>query len=35
MDEDSRRFVQAILTCLALSTGIGLAVVAILAWWVA
>ena len=35
MDEETRRFVQAILTCLALSTGLGIAIVAALAWWVA
>lgn len=34
MDDETRRFVQAILTCLALSTALGLAVVSALAWWV-
>ena len=35
MDDESRRFFQAILTCLALSTFAGLAVVSLIAWLVA
>lgn len=32
MDEETRRFVQAVLTCLALSTGLGIVVMGLLAW---
>ena len=32
MDDESRRFFQAVITCLALSTAIGLATVALITW---
>ena len=32
MDEESRRFFQAVMTCLALSAGLGVAVLGLLAW---
>ena len=32
MDEETRKFVQAILTMLALSTGLGIVVMGLLAW---
>ena len=35
MDPDTEHFFRAVLTCLALSTVLGLAVVAALAWWLA
>lgn len=35
MDEETRKFAQAILIMLALSTGLGIAVVSLLAWLVA
>lgn len=34
MDQDTERFFKAVITCLTLSTFLGLAVVAALAWWV-
>jgi hypothetical protein len=33
MDQDTERFFRAVITCLGLSTILGLAVVSALAWW--